>query len=180
MRGSYRSSIIQFLFVVLFAVFFSDSLYAQNRIVTLPEGEQIILYPNKTWDYYKGISYDFDFSTLTNNNIPKFLRSGISVDKQTLRIAVEMYLQGWRYIMPRPKSSQAYWGNSDGRTTWWKGYWYNSKTYKYSRIRPVKQSSGYYKGDEQNDKGYWSNGGSPAYPSKIDWLLSSSGGVKPY
>ena len=58
-------------------------------------------------------------------------------------------------------------------------YWYNNKTQNYSRKTPEKQMNGYYFGDEQNEKGYWSNGGSPNYPSKIDWLLSSSGGVKP-
>lgn len=91
-----------------------------------------------------------------------------------------MYLQGWRYTMPRPKSAKAAWGKSDGRTTWWYGNWYNNNTNKYSNKTPKKQSSGYYEGDRQNNKGSWRNGGSPGYPSKLEWLLSSSGGVKPY
>ena len=90
-----------------------------------------------------------------------------------------MYLQGWRYTMPRPKSSQASWGNSDRRTTWWNGYWFNNKTNKYSRTVPKKQTNGYYYGDSQEDKGYWRNGGSPITPTKIDWLLSTSGGRTP-
>ena len=43
-----------------------------------------------------------------------------------------------------------------------------------------KQSNGHYYGDRQNDNGNWRSGGSPNYPSKIEWLLSSSGGVKPF
>ena len=173
-------AISRLLIFVLIISFFHGELKAQDKIATLPDGQKVILHSDKTWDYHKGISYDFDFSTLADNKIPGFLRQGISVDKQTLVVAVEMYLQGWRYTMPRPKSSQASWGNYDGRTTWWKGYWYNNKTQNYSKTTPRKQTNGYYYGDKQNNKGYWSNGGSPRYPSKIDWLLSSSGGVKPY
>jgi hypothetical protein len=180
MKNNKQFKILYKFIVLLAVVFLSGNANAQNRIVNLENGQKIILYPNKTWDYYKGISYDFDFTTLADNKIPGFLRQGISVDKNTLHVAVEMYLQGWRYHMPRPKSSQASWGNSDGRTTWWKGYWYNTKTQKYSRSTPVKRSNGYYLGDNQNEKGYWSNGGSPRYPSKIDWLLSDRGGVRPY
>ena len=165
-------------FIVVFSLHIN--IWAQDQIVTLPNGKKVVLHADKTWDYYEGLSYDYDFSKLIDNQIPSFLRQGIKVDKHTLVVAVEMYLQGWRYTMPRPKSSQATWGNHDGRTTWWKGYWYNNKTYKYSRGTPKKQSNGYYYGDGQNDKGYWRNGGSPNYPSKIDWLLSSSSGVKPY
>ena len=176
MRKNHHHLTLLCLLVILFV---QTGLKAQEQIVTLVNGQKAILYPDKTWDYYNGISYDFDFSTLDDNKIPNFLRQGINVDKQTLKTAVEMYLQGWRYTMPAPKSSQASWGNHDGRTTWWKGYWYNNKTQKYSRKTPEKQTNGYYYGDEQNDEGYWSNGGSPKYPSKIDWLLSSSGGVKP-
>ncbi len=167
------------LFIVFVVTFYHGTVTSQNQVVTLASGQQVVLYADKTWDYFKGISYDFDFSTLSNNKIPDFLRQGINVDKQTLKTAVEMYLQGWQYTMPRPKSASASWGNHDGRTTWWKGYWYNSESQKYSRQTPKKQSNGYYTGDNQNDKGYWSNGGSPTYPSKIDWLLSSGGGVRP-
>ncbi len=164
---------------LLLIIVFNINLIAQDQIVSLPNGKKVVLHSDKTWDYYQGISYDFDFSKLNNNQIPSFLRQGIYVDKEILVIAVEMYLQGWSYSMPRPKSSQATWGNYDGRTTWWKGYWYNEKTNKYSKETPKKQSNGYYYGDEQNNKGYWRNGGSPSYPSKTEWLLSSVGGVKP-
>jgi len=173
----------RFRLLVLMTLAFIFSLQqqvaAQDQVVSLANGRKIVVHANKTWDYFKGINYDFDFSKLENNQIPDFLRTGISVDRQTLVTAVKMYLQGWRYTMPSPKSSQAYWGNHDGRTTWWKGYWYNNKTGKYSRQRPSEQTDGYFYGDHQNDKDYWRNGGSPSRPSKIDWLLSSSGGTKP-
>jgi len=146
----------------------------------LENGKKVILHSDKTWEYQIGITYDYDFSKIADDQIPDFLRSGIKANKSTIKTAVEMSLQGWHYTMPIPKSSQAIWGNSDGRTTWWKGYWYNNKTKKYSRDTPQKQSNGHYYGDRQNDNGNWRNGGSPNYPSKIEWLLSSSGGVKPF
>jgi len=173
------NTLAKLLLSITLILFCQTTIYAQDQIATLPDGKKVLLHSDKTWDYYEGLSYDFDFSKIEDNKIPDFLRQGINVDKQTLVVAVEMYLQGWKYTMPRPKSSQAYWGNSDGRTTWWKGYWYNKKTKKYSRRTPKKQSNGYYYGDDQNHQGSWSNGGSPGYPSKIDWLLSSSGGIKP-
>lgn len=154
--------------------------YNQSRIVTLDSGEKVILHADKTWEYFEEVSYDFDFSSLRDDVIPDFLRKGISVDKHTLIIAVEMHFQGWQYTMPKPKSSQAYWGNQDGRTTWWNGYWYNSKTRKYSDKTPTKESNEKYYGDAQKKKGYWRNGGSPRRPTKLEWLLSKSGGVKPY
>jgi len=176
-----RSNIIIKLLLVTIVIFsWQNKIYAQDQIVSLPNGKRVVLHSDKTWDYIEGLSYDFDFSKLRDNQIPDFLRQGIQVDRQTLLVAVEMYLQGWRYTMPIPKSAQAFWGNYDGRTTWWKGYWYNIKTNKYSRRTPTKKLNSYYYGDGQNDKGYWRNGGSPRNPSKINWLLSSSGGVKPY
>jgi len=33
---------------------------------------------------------------------------------------------GWCYREARPKSAQARRGNTDGRTTWWIGYWVNA------------------------------------------------------
>lgn len=51
--------------------------------------------------------------------------------------------------MPKPKSSQAAWGNFDGRTTWYYGYWYNVETKAYSKETPTKKSNGYYYGDNQ-------------------------------
>ena len=165
-------------FKILIFIISTIQLQAQDRIETLSNGKNIILHSDYTWEYQKGIKYDFDFSTINTNTIPSFLRQGINVNKKTLVTAVEMYLQGWKYKMPRPKSSKAYWGNRDGRTTWYNGYWKNSKTNKYSGITPKKHSDGYYYGDSQNNSG-WRNGGSPSYPTKVEWLLSSSGGIKP-
>lgn len=151
---------------------------AQNKIISLPSGEKVILYSDKTWDYYKETKSDFDYSSLKENVIPSFLRQGIKVNVQTLKEAVAIYKQGWRYTMPEPKSRQACWGNYDGRTTWWYGYWYNIKTKKYSKDDLHKQLNGEYKGDNQQMKGYYRRGGSPSAPTKIQWLLSSSGGCR--
>ena len=171
---------IKKLFQYVIALSLLTFAFSQDQIVTLKNNKKVILYSDKTWDYYKENLYDYDFSSIKDNEIPDFLRSGIKVNKKILTTAVEMYLQGWRYTMPKPKSNQASWGNSDGRTTWWYGYWYNTSTKKYSTSKPEKQSNGLYFGNDQNKKGSYRNGGSPRYPSKIDWLLSTSGGVKPY
>ncbi len=165
--------------ILTLVILINTVTYSQDQIVTLENNKKVILYSDKTWDYYQDNLYDYDFSSIKDNTIPDFLRSGIQVNKETLTIAVEMYLQGWRYTMPRPKSNQAHWGNSDGRTTWWNGYWYNNSTKKYSTTKPTKGFNGLYFGNDQNNQG-WRRGGSPRYPSKIEWLLSSSGGVKPY
>jgi len=177
-KFSIKGQIVTMIIITILSLL-HNNIIAQDQIVSLSDGRKVVLHSDKTWDYFKEVSYNFDFSKLQDNQIPDFLRQGISVDKQTLKNAVELHLQGWKYTMPRPKSKQACWGNYDGRTTWWNGYWYNSKTEKYSRSIPKKQANDYYYGDEQNDEGYWRNGGSPSYPSKIEWLLSTFGGVKP-
>jgi len=61
-----------------------NSLKAQDQIVKLPNGQRVILYPDKTWDYYEGISYDFDFSTLEDNKIPNFLSHWLKTSKRNL------------------------------------------------------------------------------------------------
>ena len=78
--------------------------------------------------------------------------------------------------MPNPKSAKAGWGVSDGRTTWWNGYWYNKMTKLYSDTTPIKKNSGLFIGDNQNSSGTWRNGGSPRGPDVYMFLLSDSGG----
>jgi hypothetical protein len=121
----------------------------------------------------------YNTSSVKGNKMPSYLRQGITVDKATLNTAIKMYQQGWRYTMPIPKSPQAAWGNYDGRTTWWYGYWENIKTGQMSKTTPLLNEQGKYIGDWQNMSGYYRNGGSPSQPTKIEWLLSESGGIKP-
>jgi hypothetical protein len=109
--------------------------------------------------------------------IPASLRGGIKADQSNINIALKMQKQGWAYTMPKPKSNQASWGNSDGRTTWWKGFWNNKTTKRYSSTTP-KLKDGKYIGDGINSRG-WRRGGSPRTPTKLEWLLSKSGGIVP-
>lgn len=109
--------------------------------------------------------------------IPSELRGGIQADQATIQKALEMKHQGWIYIMPAPKSAQAAWGNRDGRTTWWLGYWVNGKTKQTSSEEPVLKD-GKYVGDDQGVR-VWRRGGSAPAPSKIEWLLSNGGGIPP-
>lgn len=150
-----------------------------DDIVTEINGRKVVLHDDFTWEYLDTPKYDFDFSKIRDNEIPSFLRQGIKVDAKTITIAVEMYLQGWRYTMPSPKSKQAAWENTDGRTTWYYGYWFNEKTGAFSEETPMKKANGFYYGDDQKKQWHWRNGGAPRYPTKIEWLLSTSGGVKP-
>jgi hypothetical protein len=167
------------LFFLLLIFVATTLVFAADQTVQLDNGKQVVLHDDYTWEYVDTPKYDYDFSSIQDNVIPAFLRTGIGADAQTIKTAVEMYLQGWRYTMPVPKSAKAAWGYYDGRTTWFYGYWYNIKTKDYSKEVPVKKANGYYYGDGQNVQNYWRNGGSPRFPTKIEWLLSSEGGVKP-
>ena len=103
-----------------------------EEIVKTKDGKEIILYDDHTWIENKKVDNDYE-------KYLSQLRSGISASAQERVIACEMLSQGWKYTMPRPKSAQASWGNSDGRTTWWNGYWYNSQTDLYSNATPQKK-----------------------------------------
>lgn len=87
-----------------------------------------------------------------------------------------MYEQGWVYTMPKPKSSKAAWDKSDGRTTWYNGWRYNSTTKIYSDTTPKKSNSGIFLRDNQNNSNSWRKGGSPRKPDIYMFLLSKSGG----
>ena len=110
-------------------------------------------------------------------SIPNGLRGGIETTQVTIDKALAMQKDGWAYIMPEPKSPQAAWGNTDGRTTWWNGYWVNKTTKQHSSVEPTPKD-GKYDGDGVDASG-WRRGGSPSRPSEIEWLLSKSGGVLP-
>lgn len=95
-----------------------------------------------------------------------------SASSREVEEAYSLAAQGWRYNLPQPKSPQAAWGNSDGRTTWWYGYWKNSQTGKHSSTKPKLSKTGIWAGDDQNLAGYYRRGGSPAYPSRVERILS--------
>ncbi len=163
------------LLLVLLLVCWTASASAQ-QVATLPDGTKAVLYDDFTWQYY--ITYEFDFSTLSPDTLPEFLRQDFQADVSIQRMAVEMYLQGWRYTMPVPKSAQAAWGNSDGRTTWFYGYWHNILTDQVSLTQPEKRQIDMYLGDGQDLGSYshYRRGGTPRSPTELEWLLSQSGG----
>lgn len=110
--------------------------------------------------------------------IPETLRGGIETDQKTIDLAIEIQNQGWEYVMPQPKSNQARWGNHDGRTTWWAGYWKNYLSKQTSSALPSLKDEK-YEGDNQGGRS-WRRGGSPGRPSILEWLLSTNGGMTPY
>ena len=118
--------------------------------------------------------------TQTTNNAPPELRSAtFSCDKATLQTALDLKHAGWTYHMPEPKSPQAAWGNPDGRTTWWIGYWTNRKNSSTSEAQPTRDDSGKFVGDGNGSR-RWRRGGSPGLPKKIEWLCSEDGGIEPH
>lgn len=117
-------------------------------------------------------------------SIPSSLRQDIPIrvatglNQATIDTALAMQRDGWRYIMPDPKSSQASWSNHDGRTTWWAGYWKNARTGVTSSMTPYwDEVQGQFIGDDDGERS-WSTGGAPRYPNDYEWLLSSGGGPK--
>ena len=139
-----------------------------EEIVTLKNGKKAVLYDDHTWSEVSNTKLSSEELIKKNK---KFLRPGISASDKDILIACEMYEQGWTYTMPVPKSSKAAWGVTDGRTTWYSGWWYNSKTDKYSDTTPRKSSNGLYLGDGQNSANTWSRGGSPSRPDIYMFLL---------
>lgn len=118
-------------------------------------------------------------SAENTNSIPSGLRKGdFSCDQATIQTALELKRAGWTYIMPEPKSPQAAWGNRDGRTTWWVGYWVNKQNNSTSSTQPKKDASGQLVGDGNGSRS-WRRGGSPPPPTKIEWLCSDFGGIPP-
>lgn len=141
--------------------------FAQEIVVT-PQGKKIILYDDGT---YKRLDNSQRNNSALLDKIHKLAKKHNASEKE-LNIVNALAIQGWTYTLPKPKSAQASWGNSDGRTTWWYGYWHNTLTDRYSQSMPKKSKSGHYVGDNQNMKGYYRRGGSPRYPNNIEKILS--------
>ena len=70
--------------IISLFVFTNTTLFAQENIVTLPNGKKAILHSDKTWEYYEEVTYNYDFSKIKDNQIPSFLRGGISANKKTI------------------------------------------------------------------------------------------------
>ena len=103
------------------------------------------------------------------------LRPGREVSDADRGTARELVARGWKYVMPRPKSSRAAWGNDDGRTTWWSGHWMNTTSNRASTVQPSPDDG--FQGD--GIKPDWRRGGSPPPPTDVQWLCSDSGGPPP-
>lgn len=95
---------------------------------------------------------------------------------EEVALAKRLISLGWEYRMPRPKSDKAAWGNSDGRTTWWPGYWIQQPSGRTSASVPNEADG--FAGDNAASTG-WRRGGSPGRPSRIQWMCSKSGGIQP-
>ncbi len=167
--------LFSFLHVALFLV--GSTAFAQDDIeITIANDEVVVLHADNSWTFNE-VRYVID-----DDEIPLFLRQGIRVKKKYILEAVEMFRQGWRFQMPRPKGGKSRWGNYDPGTEWWEGYWYNAYDEKMLSSRKPRRNkkTGEYIGDGRNLKESWRTGGSPGYPTIHEWLLSDNGGIKPY
>lgn len=153
---------------LLILIFLSTSLLAQSDIAVTAKGDTVLLFKDHTYKYKKEIKKK---NSVLDNKITEIGKK-LGASSRDIKEAQALAEQGWEYTLPSPKSNQAYWGNSDGRTTWWYGYWKNIKTREYSSEKPLKKSSGYYKGNGQNNSGSYRRGGSPRYPTKLEKILS--------
>jgi hypothetical protein len=167
MRLKYEGTKIGFGVAFSFIlVLFLTLAFAQTSATT-ESGERVILFPDGT--YRSAIEPKPDGSLVLRI---KQIGSERSASKEDIEEAHSLATAGWRYVLPQPKSAQAAWGNYDGRTTWWYGYWENIKTNEYSSAIPKLGQSGVWVGDGQNRRGYYRRGGSPAYPTKVELILS--------
>lgn len=146
---------------------FLSTVGAQTTAVT-STGDTIFLYNDGT--YQKKEKPEKKNLRLKSNI--ESLGKKYSASSREIEESYSLAAQGWRYTLPQPKSAQAAWGNSDGRTTWWYGYWKNSQTSKHSSTKPKRSNAGIWVGDDQNMAGYYRRGGSPTYPSKVELILS--------
>ena len=161
MRGKYK--VIVFCCILML---FGTSVFAQTAAVT-ESGDKVLLFKDGTYRKNNQSKIDNELSSRI-----KEIGNKCSASENDIEEAILLAAQGWRYTLPRPKSRQAAWGNTDGRTTWLYGYWENIDTNEYSSKKPKLGQSGIFIGDGQKLKGYYRNGGSPSYPTKIETILS--------
>ena len=100
-------------------------------------------------------------------DVPKPLGFEAGAPEAERRLADALKQAGWAYEFPQPKSKTAKWGNFNGATTWWPGYWVNAKSGATSASQPAASDS--FKGDGL-PKPAWRKGGSPKEPSWVEWL----------
>lgn len=161
MSQKYKA-IVFFCILILSAT----SVFAQTTTTT-ESGEKVFLFKDGT--YRQNIQSNIDNKLKSHI---KEIGNRCSASENDIEEACLLAAQGWRYTLPQPKSKQAAWGNPDGRTTWWYGYWENINTNEYSSKKPKLGQSGIWIGDGQNQRGYYRRGGSPSYPTKTEMMLS--------
>lgn len=154
--------------LILALLLFATGVFAASPSVAVtPSGDTVLLYSDGTYHTKAQVRDDPRLKNLTNQIGKKY-----SASTSEVKEAYSLALGGWRYSLPQPKSAQAAWGNSDGRTTWWYGYWKNTETGGFSSTKPILSKSGIWVGDGQDMAGYYRRGGSPPYPTKLERILS--------
>lgn len=84
---------------------------AQTTAVT-PAGDTVYLYNDGSYRIQKRTTKE----NLQLKSAVERLGKKHSASSREIEEAYSLASQGWRYTLPRPKSPQAAWGNTDGRT----------------------------------------------------------------
>ena len=163
MWQKYKAIKILFICILILS---GTSVFAQTTAVT-ESGDKVLLFKDGTYRKNNQTKVDNELRSRI-----KQIGTQYSANENDIEEACLLAVQGWRYALPQPKSRQAAWGNPDGRTTWWYGYWENINTNEYSSRKPKLGQAGIWIGDRQNLKGYYRRGGSPGYPTKVETILS--------
>jgi len=90
----------------------------------------------------------------------------------TVNTALRLKAHGWRYIPPRPKSPQAAPDNPDRRTTWYLGYWHNTKTGATLQHVPKGSTRKETPFSDPTAPTRWRTGGPPPPMTPLQQLLS--------
>jgi len=110
----------------------------------------------------------------TEADLAKYAKPEGAASRQDQEAARKLRDAGWEYMLPYPKSKAAAWSKKGGTTTWWPGYWRNTKLGTTSRSQP--DGSG-LKGDGKPvpAKDEYTKSGAPGRVTWVEWLCSVPG-----
>jgi len=115
-----------------------------------------------------------DSAEPTKEDLAKHAKPEGSASKKDEALAKKLRDAGWEYMLPYPKSKAAAWGKKGGTTTWWPGYWRNTKRGTTSRAQP---EGGELAGDGKPApaKDDYTKTGAPGRVTWVEWLCSAQG-----
>ena len=116
-----------------------------------------------------------DAAAPTKADLEKHAKPEGSAPRKDEALAKKLRDAGWEFMLPYPKSKAAAWGKTGGTTTWWPGYWRNSRLGTTSRSQPDGSD---LKGDGKPapTKDDYTKTGAPGRVSWVEWLCATERG----